>query len=168
MTFDTIKYAIRLIAPTIATALGGPLAGAAAAALSKSLLGHEDATVDEIGNAIQSATPDMLLKLKQDDHQFQLETLKLEQADRADARNREVGLAQAGKEDNTKKVMAYIITLGFLIAMITVFFVPIQISMKDISYILLGYLGGNFNQVIGYYFGTSSSSKAKDSVIAQH
>ena len=53
------------IAPTIATALGGPLAGAAVGILSKALLGRDDGTEEELAPLVASASPDILLKIKE-------------------------------------------------------------------------------------------------------
>ena len=46
------------VAPSLATALGGPLAGVAVKTLSNALFGHEDATEQQISDAMASATPD--------------------------------------------------------------------------------------------------------------
>ena len=52
------------IAPTIATALGGPLAGIAVKTLSAVLLGHENGSEDDVKAAMTSASPDQLVALK--------------------------------------------------------------------------------------------------------
>ena len=51
------------VAPTIATALGGPVAGMAVKALSGALFGHEDATSDDIKTALANPTADQLAAL---------------------------------------------------------------------------------------------------------
>ena len=57
MTFDW-KKTIGAIAPTIGTALGGPLGGLAGAALA-SVLGVEN-DPEQIGAAVANATPEQL------------------------------------------------------------------------------------------------------------
>ena len=55
-----IKTLITEIAPTIATALGGPLAGGATKLLSQALTGKEDATEKEMQQALSVATIEQL------------------------------------------------------------------------------------------------------------
>ena len=64
------KALIGSVAPTLATALGGPLAGMATKAIASKLLGNENAPLDAIKEAIVSATPDDLIKLKEVDTKF--------------------------------------------------------------------------------------------------
>ena len=70
------KNLLGSIAPTFATALGGPMAGMAVKALSGALLGHEDATEADIGLAMANASPSDLLKIKEADNAFKLEMQK--------------------------------------------------------------------------------------------
>jgi hypothetical protein len=72
------KDIIRSIAPTIGTALGGPLAGTATKFIADKMLGKADATQEEIELAIIGASPEQLTKLKELDHQFKLEMKNLE------------------------------------------------------------------------------------------
>ncbi len=58
------------VAPTLATALGGPLAGAAVAFLS-SKLGLSEKTVEAVQGAVSGMGPAELVKLKELDLQFQ-------------------------------------------------------------------------------------------------
>ena len=60
------------VAPTIATALGGPLAGVAVKTLSNAIFGHEDATEQQISDAMASATPDQLAAIKKIDADFKV------------------------------------------------------------------------------------------------
>ena len=72
MTFDwkAVENLVRTVAPTVATALGGPLAGIATQAISAAVLGKPDGTQDELSAALAMATPDMLLKIKQSEQDF--------------------------------------------------------------------------------------------------
>jgi hypothetical protein len=54
-----------------------------------------------------------------------------------------------------------------LIVIILLFFVTIPTPNKDVLNTVIGVLvGTGFGSVVGYYFGTSSSSKAKDETIS--
>ena len=63
-TRGRIKRAIARTAPSLARALGGPLAGAAVEQLSRAIFG--DAAVDEeaLADALAAATPEQLLAIK--------------------------------------------------------------------------------------------------------
>lgn len=90
------KKLVGSVAPTLATALGGPLAGMAVSAIGNAL-GLEGATEDKIEAALQSAKPELLLQLKQADQDFakQMKALdidleKIAAADRDSARQMQV------------------------------------------------------------------------------
>ncbi|MEI6472760.1 MAG: hypothetical protein WCO20_08975, partial [Holophagaceae bacterium] len=70
---------MKSIAPTIGTALGGPLGGIAGMALSKSLGLPEGTGADEksLEAALQGANPEQLLALKTADQAFALQMQKL-------------------------------------------------------------------------------------------
>lgn len=51
------KEIVRAVAPTLATALGGPLAGVATSEISNAILGKSDGTEAELGDALVKATP---------------------------------------------------------------------------------------------------------------
>lgn len=58
------------VAPVIASALGGPLAGAAVGFLAKHFLGNPDASQEDVETALLGATPAQLIELKTLDLQF--------------------------------------------------------------------------------------------------
>lgn len=69
MSFDW-KSALGNIAPMLATALGGPLAGGAVAAITKALGLGDDATDAEIAKKLAVADPGTLLELKKAEQEF--------------------------------------------------------------------------------------------------
>lgn len=174
MSFDW-RTLVKSIAPTIGTALGGPLGGVAGLALSKAL-GVDDAVAKDdtaLAAAVQGASPDQLLKLKQADQEFALQMQKLgfenlqaleaiAAGDRADARAREVKTG-----DWTPKALAIAITLGFfgLLAYLMKFEPPA--GSKDILNVMLGALGTAWISIVTYYFGSSAGSDAKTAILAR-
>jgi hypothetical protein len=157
------------IAPTIATALGGPLAGLATKTLSNVLLGTEDGSSDDIAKAMQSATPDQLAAIKQIDADFKVRMAELEidleriaAGDRDSARNREI---QTG--DYTPKVLAGAITLGFFGILFWMFVYGVPKNGNEALLLMLGALQTAFTGVIAYYFGSSAGSKAKNELLAK-
>src|SRR5690349_9904008 len=91
--WEAAKGILGVIAPTIGTALGGPLGGIAARTIATVLLGKTGATDQEIANAVTMASPDDLLKLKTAEIQFQqrlkeldVDLVRIAAADRDSAR----------------------------------------------------------------------------------
>lgn len=163
------KKVIGAVAPTLATALGGPLAGFAVKAIATAVLGKEDATEDEIAVAVGNADPQLLVKLKEIDVDFKKTLLsagiKLEElavSDRASARDREI---KAG-DTWTPRVIAFVIIIGYLLVQWYLLEHVIAQEMREIVMRSLGTLDMALGMMLGYYFGTSASSKAKDETLA--
>ena len=94
------KEILRQVAPTVASALGTPLAGGVVKKLADLLLGDPKASVEKVEQAVLTADPATFLKLKEleqeyakfvADHELDLEKLAVE--DRGSARAREIGRA---------------------------------------------------------------------------
>lgn len=158
------KSLLKTLAPTLATALGGPMAGTATKFLANSLLGNEDAPQFEIEAALLGATPDQLAKIKELDNQFALEMAKLdidvfnlEIEDRKDAR----ALAKVNMWPQI--VLSAIFILGYFGLVFTLFsgHIVIDDSIRDMSNILIGVLSGAFPAIMAFWFGSSHGSKQK-------
>ena len=63
-TKGRIKRAIAGVAPSLATALGGPLAGAAVGQLSRLIFGDESVDEETLSQALEQANPETLLAIK--------------------------------------------------------------------------------------------------------
>ena len=165
----TFGNLIRQVAPTIATALGGPLAGLATKTLSDALLGQPNGTPDEIAVALGSATPEQLAKLREIDANFKVTMKKLDidlaqidASDRNSARQREVQL-----KDKTPTILAGVVCVGFFATLIGLMLYGLPTKGQDALLILLGALSSSFTAIIGYYYGSSSGSRAKEQIIDQ-
>lgn len=157
------------IAPTFATALGGPMAGMAVKALSSSLLGHEDGSEADIGLAMANASPDDILKVKEADNAFKIEMErvgvdleKIAADDRANARQREITT-----KDNAPKILATVVVTGFFTTLGCIAFADIPNAAMQPINILLGALTAMLTQVGNYYFGSSAGSKAKTDLLGK-
>lgn len=170
--FDWRKL-VTSIAPTIGTALGGPLGGVAGLALAKVLGVPESSAGDDtaLAAAVQGANPDQLLALKKADQDFALQMQSLgfknvealeaiAASDRASARDREVKTA-----DWMPKALGLLITAGFfgLLAYLMRFEPPA--GSRDILNIMLGSLGSAWIGVTTYFFGSSAGSARKDEIL---
>ena len=160
---------IRQVAPTIATALGGPLAGLATKTLSEALLGNTDGSPDEIAAALSSASPDQLAKLREIDANFRVTMKKLDidlaqidASDRDSARKCEVEL-----KDKAPMILASVVCAGFFGTLIGLLLYGLPSKGQDAVLILLGALSAAFTAIVNYYYGSSSGSKAKEQIIDQ-
>lgn len=168
MDFSKVGGLIQQIAPTLATALGGPLAGMAVKTLSNALLGNPDGSEADVADALSNATPDQLAKLKEIDATFKARMKELDidleriaAGDRADARARETKTG-----DWTPKVLAFGITTGFFGILVWMFLHGMPTSGTEAMLIMLGALQTSYTGVIAYYFGSSAGSKAKNDMLA--
>ena len=156
---------IESIAPTIASCLGGPLAGLAVEAVSKAIGVDPSAVQDTINSgkltadqiaSIQSA--EIALKAKAQEMSLDFEQLAVQ--DRKSARD-----MQTTNKSFVPPLLALIITLGFfgiLIGMMTG-----KVTSSDALMLLLGSLGTAWTGVISFYFGSSASSQNKDALLHQ-
>lgn len=159
---------IRTVAPTVATAFGGPLAGMATRAVSQALLGKPDANTTELEAVLAGASPSDLLKLKELETSFKLEMEKLgvdleriHAGDRDSARKRQIVL-----NDATPGVLGVVAFAGFFGILVVLMFFEIKESSMQPLLIMLGALSTIVIQVTAYYFGSSRGSAAKNETIA--
>jgi hypothetical protein len=165
MNFDW-KSLLRTVAPALATAAGGPLAGLAVKTIGDAL-GLDNATEDTVSAALQGASPDTLLKLKQADQQFakdmkalDVDLEKVAAADRDSARR-----MQVETKSRTPHVLAVIVTVGFFSILIGMMGGWLKPSENQALLILLGALSAAFGAVINFFYGSSAGSQAKDATI---
>lgn len=156
---------LKNIAPTIATALGGPLAGMGVKALSEAVFGDAGRSPEEVMEAMGALTPAQIAAIKQADRDFKLELEKqkvklseLEVSDRVSARQRQV-------EMNDKSLT----WLGFFILAATVGmegYVLFNGIPHDVSEVVTGRILGTFDMlsatVVAFFFGSSMGSRIKD------
>ena len=162
------KSVIGAIAPTLATALGGPLAGSAVNVLSQVVLGKTGGTESEIEAVISGGLkPEVMLALKQADMNFKLEMRRADieeervhASDRDSARKREMEV-----KDKIPAVLAIFSISGFFLVFGALMAFDIPIEAKDPLMIMLGMLSAIVGGVVNYYFGSSAGSAAKTNII---
>jgi membrane-bound ClpP family serine protease len=151
------------LAPTIATALGGPLAGVAVKTLSNALFGHEDASEEQISEAMASATPDQLAAIKKIDADFKVQMKSLDiDLERISAGDRDSARQmQRETKDWVPKILAIVITLGFFGILVWMLLNGMPQTGTEALLMMLGALGTAWTGVINFYYGSSAGSKAK-------
>jgi len=151
------------IAPTIATALGGPLAGIAVKTISNVLLGHENGSEDDVKAAMATASPDQLVALKKIDADFKAHMKELDiDLERIAAGDRDSARQmQTATRDWTPKALAFFITFGFFGALIWIMVFGIPQTGTEVLLMMLGSLSTSWTGVVQFYYGSSAGSKAK-------
>jgi hypothetical protein len=168
--FDWRKI-VGTVAPTIATALGGPLAGLAVKAIGGALGLGDGASDADVEARLAGATPADLLALKKADQAFATEMRRLEvDLDRISAADRDSARhMQVETRSWAPPVLAAVVVGGFITASVAVLGGWVDGLKDPLIAALVGSVIGNITAatmlVLNFYFGTTSSSRAKDDTI---
>lgn len=153
------KAIVASVAPTIATALGGPLAGLAVKAIGGALLGTDTASETDVAAAVAGATPEHLLALKQADAAFAVKMRELDiDLERVNAADRDSARKmQTETGSKVPGILAMLITAGFfgVLMWMLKFGIPKEAGGSEAMLVMLGSLGTAWTAVVGFYFGSS-------------
>jgi hypothetical protein len=157
---------LKQIAPTVATALGGPLAGMAISAVSKAIGVDEDKVGDLIKDNKLTAEQIAQVKLAEIELQKQAQELglnfeKLAVDDRKSARE-----MQATTRSIVPPALAAIVTVGFFGILVMMLLGKVD-SNNPAILMMLGSLGTAWTGIIAYYFGSSAGSQAKTDLLSK-
>ncbi len=157
---------LKQIAPTIATAMGGPLAGMAVSAISKAIGVDPDKVGDLISNNKLTAEQIAQVKIAEIELQKQAQELglnfeKLEVEDRKSARS-----MQAATRSIVPPLLAAIITIGFFSILIMMMLGKVDGNNPTIL-MMLGSLSTAWTGIVAYYFGSSAGSQAKTDLLSK-
>ena len=154
---NILKNIVGAVAPTLGTALGGPMAGMAGNMIAEVLGVPNNPKAIEKG--IAEAPPEQMLELKKAEQAFEVQmkeldvdVFKLETQDKQDARNK-------FSKDWTARIMGIATVGGFLGYIFLVTLQPPEQNSEALINLVLGYLGGLASAVISFYFGASNSTK---------
>lgn len=158
---------IKSIAPTVASALSGPLAGAAVASLG-SIFGVSEPTQEKIGRLFSDSqiTSDHLAELRKlemqylnDEKERGFRYVELEFKNTADARD-----MQKQTRSYFPATLSSIVVIGFfgiLIALMVKVIAPTESLL-----VMLGQLSAGFAAVLNFWLGSSNGSQSKDKLLA--
>jgi hypothetical protein len=170
MAFDW-KSVVGTVAPTIATALRGPLAGLAVKAIGGVFGLGDGATEADVAAKLAGATPDDLLRLKEADQKFAIEMRRLDvDLERIAAGDRD-SARQMQRETRSwaVPVLASVVVSGFIASSIAVLGGWVEGLKDPLVAALVGSVLGNITAatmlVLNFYFGTTASSRTKDETI---
>jgi hypothetical protein len=161
MAFDW-KSTLATVAPGLATALGGPLAGMAVK-MATDALGIEP-TESALEAVLSSGDPEVLAKLKQVENDFKVRMRELDiEEDRIAGKDR-ANARELFKVDKVPQIVlsfvfvsGYFATLGMMMAGAWI----ITGEMRDVIILLLGLMTREIPTIMQFWFGSSSGSKDK-------
>ena len=155
---------LKQIAPTIATCLGGPLAGLAVSAVSKAL-GIDASQVQETIDS-GKLNADQIASIKQAEIELQKSAqelgLNFEQLavqDRSSARE-----MQTATQSYIPPTLSILVTFGFFGILSYLMVTPTDTANTPLM-IMLGSLGTAWTGIIAFYFGSSAGSQKKDQML---
>ncbi len=182
MTFN-LRTAIAGIAPTLATMLGGPLAGTAVTALENAFGLTPGAGADAVTQVVQAGmTPDAIAAVRKADqeHAEKMRQLDIDVEQLNAAHEAAIATIDAGDRDSARKreiaVGGYTVpALAWLIVSASLCLVVATVTgniTRDPQLagqvgIVTGYLLNEAKTVLAYFFGSSASSARKDATIAR-
>ena len=151
-----LKNIIGAVAPTLGTAISGPLGGMAMGKIAEVVgVSNDQKSVQQ---AIQNATPEQMMELKKAEQEFEtqmkkldVDVFKLETADIQDARGK-------FSKDWTARIIGIAVVGGFMGYIFLVTLQPPEQNSEALINLVLGYLGGLASAIISFYFGASNTN----------
>ncbi len=155
------KKTLSAIAPTLATALGGPFAGAATKFIAGKFLGNENSESSEVESFILGASPEQLVKIKNSDNEFKLQMEKLgvdvfriEADDKKNARKEH-------KLSNMPAIISVSLTLFVVGIVYALFYTAPPEAAENVLFMLLGVVIKEWSNSMHFWFGTTRGSQEK-------
>jgi len=179
MNWSGVANMAKELAPTIATCVGGPLAGTAVTALegvfnlTPKVTSTTDQRLDAVAEAMAGATPDQLAAVRKADQDFQAKMSELGFKDIESLAALEVqDLGSARTMQSTTRswvppVLTILITVGFFGLVATLMLASVPEANKAIMYSLIGSLGTAWIGVVHFWFGDTMASTEKTNIIAK-
>ena len=153
MKFSAIKGLIGAVAPTLGSAIGGPVGNAAMQLISTTLGCKPDER--SVEKAVSEASSEDLAKIREAELQFEadmaqmgVDVFALETADNQDARKHFA-------KDWTAKFIGLVMVLFFCSYILMITIMPPEQNSMELINLVLGYMGGLVSAVISFYFGAS-------------
>ena len=157
MSFDW-KKTLATVAPTLATALGGPMAGVAVK-MAADALGIES-DQKSLEQAVLSGDPGALLKLKEADNSFVLEMEKLGVQNVQNAREH-----QQKTKSPIPAILSIVTVAGFFGLLAGAAMGELNLTGSDVMMLLLGVLARETASVYNFWLGSSRGSQDKTELL---
>jgi len=159
---------IKTIAPSIGTALGGPLGGAAASFLADKL-GIQKKTIEAVSSAISGSkmTPEQITSVKLAELEFQkfleqnnIDLAKLDVENTKSARD-----MQVETKSKTPEILSFVVTFGFF--GVLAYMLTMESKPGESLLIMLGSLGTAWAAIVNFWFGSTAGSSRKTELLSQ-
>lgn len=170
------KNVLAKLAPTVACALGGPLAGDVVTAIGE-LFGITEPTQEKIKVAIENGNltgeqiaglRELEMKLKSEEAERGFRYSELEYKDRDSARARDADIVKATGKNYRANAMFMLAVIVICALVLLIWRDPnINEYMKGIVTLVLGRFLGYLDNIYSFEFGTTRGSQSKDSTINQ-
>lgn len=158
---------LKAVAPTVATALGGPLAGAALSTLG-GILGVPDATQDTIAKLFKDG------QLSQE-HLAEIRKLELEYQNNEKERGFKYAELEYKNQDSARQmqiathsrmpaILTVMVTIGFFGILTLLFFHP-ELKGNEIVMMMVGQLSAVWAGCVAFYTGTTFGSANKNAML---
>lgn len=166
MSLDWLKA----LAPTLATVLGGPVAGLAVEAIG-SAFDWSDATKEKVEATLRSGqlTSEQLAAVQQAEialksrlAELGIDIEKIHAADRDSARR-----MQTEAKSFVPGFLAFLVTVGFFGILIGMMSGGLKVADNNALLILLGALASSWGAIVNFYYGSSKSSEDKTFIMAR-
>lgn len=163
------KDILKTLAPTVASAVAGPLGGLAVTAVGD-ILGIDKPTQAAVTKALASGqlTPDQLAKLQELELQYQenerergFKYAELEFKNQDSARQ-----MQIATHSKMPAVLTILVTFGFFGTLGLLFFHP-ELKGSEIVMMMVGQLSAVWAGCVAFYTGTTFGSANKNAALAQ-
>ena len=152
------------IAPTIATCLGGPLAGLAVTALSKLFGVAPDDVKGMIEDGKLSAEQIEAVKIEEIKFKEQTKALGLNFEQLAVDDRKSARAMQSETKSNVPSILSYAITIGFFGILAAIMLNYAKDNNQPLL-IMLGSLGTAWVSVVSFWFGSTNASHVKDDML---
>lgn len=158
---------LKQIAPTIATALGGPLAGMAVSAISKAIGVDEAKVGDLIANNKLSAEQIAQVKLAEIELQKQAQELGLNFEKLAVENVKDARDMQKQTRSIVPALLTCITVIGFFTLLIGAAANVFTLAGSDVLMLLLGVLARETASVYNFWLGSSDGSRQKTEILSK-
>jgi hypothetical protein len=173
--------ALKTIAPTLATMIGGPLAGGAVTALESAFGLDAGAGPDAITKVIQTGamTPEIIAKVREADQAYatKMKSLDIDLAkinadhDTLMAQTQEADLASARTMQETTKdwvpqALALVVTAGFFGILGWMLVNSKTLTDQPVLMVMLGSLATAWASIVNFYYGSSAGAKKANEALS--
>ena len=166
MSFDWKKL-VGVVAPTLGTALGGPLGGMAGKFLAEKL----GVSPEDLPAAVESASPEVMLLIKKSEQDFKIRLKELDiDIDKIDAQDRQSARAMLKDTSMVPQVtLSVVYTLAYSAVLVSFITGKVEIAANAQAQfsIVLGVLTAAQAQILNFWFGSSSGSKQKTTIMGK-